>query len=326
MTASLPVIGGRIRKHPWLFGVIGHPISHSLSPRMHNAALQAEDISAVYLAFDVPPDRLADAIRGVRALEMKGVNVTVPHKISVLPLLDAVEETAGRVGAVNTIVREGDLLVGHNTDVSGFRAALETLMPEGMQGRSCVLLGAGGAARAVLAALVEMGAAEVHIYNRTAEKAVRLAEAGRSWGRTLCTPIAFSDLVSRARDAHLIVNATSIGMEEKVKESPLPVDILHSRHVVMDVVYGSRPTCLVEQARAKGARAADGREMLLMQAAAAYQLWTGRRPPLDVMRSSIEQGERRGPGNAGRARGETGAQASRETDRRDTRRDGGTHP
>jgi shikimate dehydrogenase len=308
-----------------LLGVLGHPITHSLSPRMHNAALQAQGIAAVYLPFDVPPERLPAAIQGVRSLRMPGVNITVPHKISVVALLDEIDSTAARVGAVNTIVREADRLVGHNTDVAGFTAALQRLMPEGVQGSSCVLLGAGGAARAVLAALIDQGAAEVHIYNRTPEIAERLAETAASWGKTRCLPLSLGELSTVAREAALIVNATPVGMEGMVKETPLPVDILHSRHVVMDVVYGKRPTPLVEQALARGARAADGREMLLMQAAAAYELWTKRHPPLDVMRRSLEQEERRGPDNAGRARGTVGAQAGRETDRRDTGRDGGAH-
>lgn len=316
-------------RNPWnrprLLGVFGHPIAHSLSPCMQNAALRALGLDWAYVAFDVRPERLAVALQGVRALDMPGVNVTIPHKIAVLPLLDEVDCTAARVGAVNTIVNQGGRLVGHNTDVAGFRAALHALMPEGVQGRSCLVLGAGGAARAVVAALAAEGASELSIFNRTKEKAVLLRDAARAWGSSHLKVLSRRDLATAAQEADLIVNATSVGMAGTVKLTPIPVDILHSHHVVMDVVYGERPTALVEQAWARGARAADGKEMLLRQAAAAFELWTGTRAPLDVMRSCIEDAERRGPVNAGRARGKAGAQAGRETDRRDTGRDGSAH-
>ncbi len=298
-----------------LLGVIGHPIAHSLSPRMHNAALRHHGINAAYLAFDVPPQHLPVAVEAVRVLGLRGLNVTVPHKVAVLPMLDEVESVAARVGAVNTIVRHGERLLGYNTDVVGFRLALRAIMPEGAAGRSCLVLGAGGAARAVVAGLIEEGVAEIKIFNRTLDKAELVAQTAATWGPTRCFVVRPQDFLEVARTVDVVVNATSVGMQMTFKETPLPVDILDSHHVVLDVVYGGELTALVAGAQARGARAADGKEMLIRQAAAAYELWFARPAPLAVLRQAIEQAERRGPVDASRARGKAGAQASRPTDR-----------
>lgn len=274
-----------------LLGVLGHPVGHSLSPRMHNAAFRAQGLDLVYVAFDVPPERLGAAVEGMRALSMPGANVTVPHKVSVVPLLDDVDPVAARIGAVNTIVNDGGHFTGHNTDVTGFAAAVRSLAPQGPRGLACVLLGAGGAARAVVAALMQEGVGKIYVHNRTHERATELCLSAAAWGGVPCIPISGADLEEAVREADLLVNATSVGMGGSVKESPVPVDILSSRHVVIDVVYGARPTVLVREARARGARAADGKEMLLMQAAGSYRLWTGLEPPIDAMRKSIDQWE-----------------------------------
>jgi shikimate dehydrogenase len=263
-----------------------------LSPRIHNAAFAAQGVDMVYLAFDVVPERLAEACLGIRALDMRGVNVTVPHKESVLGLLDDVDPLAARVGAVNTVVNEHGRLVGYNTDVTGFADALASLRPAGSHGSHCLLVGAGGAGRAVLAALVDGGAASVCIYNRTHERAVALCRAAAAWGPTRCEPVVESGLREAASTADLLVNATSVGLVAEVKDFPLLVDIVHSGLAVIDLVYGEGSTGLVQAARAQGARAVDGREMLLMQAGRSYRLWTGLEPPMDAMRESIGHGER----------------------------------
>jgi len=274
-----------------VIGVLGHPVGHSLSPRMHNAALQAQGIDMVYLAFDVPPERLREAILGLRALGLRGVNVTVPHKEAIVGLLDHVEDGAVRIGSVNTVVNDDGRLVGYNTDKSGFLAALRGLRLDGARGLTCFVAGAGGAARAVVAALIEDGAREIYIYNRTPERAISLCSQAASWGSARCLAVSEHEVFGAARQADLIVNATSVGLTPSVKESAVPVDILHSRQMVMDLVYGLGPTTLVREAKARGATAIDGKEMLVMQAAGSYELWTGRRAPVDVMRTSID-GER----------------------------------
>ncbi len=272
-------------------GVLGHPIGHSLSPRMHNAAFQAQGIDMVYLAFDVPPEHLHQAMLGLRALSFRGANVTIPHKEAVMAHLDEVEATAARIGSVNTVVNDDGRLIGHNTDKSGFAAALRGLRPEGARGLTCFVAGAGGAARAVVAALIDDGAREIQVYNRTPERAVLLCSQAASWGSRGCIAVSEHELFAAAREADIIVNATSVGLIPSVKESAIPVDILHSRHIVMDLVYGPGPTALVREANARGATAIDGKEMLVMQAASSYELWAGLRAPVDVMRRSID-GER----------------------------------
>jgi shikimate dehydrogenase len=284
--------GVEIGAYTGLLGIFGYPVRHTLSPRMHNAALAAQGLDLVYLAFEVAPKALAPAVDSIRALGMRGVNLTMPHKEAVIPLLDTVSPLAARVGAVNTVVNDGGALAGHNTDISGFTAALHTLLPSGAKGEECVVIGAGGAARGVLAALVDGGAARVSVHNRHHERAVDLCALASTWGATECVPIKEQALADTVASAQLLVNATSLGLEGSVKELPLPVDRVHSGHVIVDLVYGVEPTALVQVARRRGAVAIDGKEMLLMQAALAYELWIGAEAPLSVMRDSIERLER----------------------------------
>ena len=280
---------GKIGNRTGVVGILGHPVGHSLSPRMHNAAFSAQGVDMVYLAFDVPPERLSEAVMGLRALSFRGANVTIPHKETIAGLLDEVEATARRIGSVNTVVNEQGRLLGYNTDKGGFAAALHGIRPGGAAGLTCYVAGAGGAARAVVAALMEEGAGEILVYNRTFERAAALCVQAASWGNTPCIPVAEEDAAAGAAAADLLVNATSVGLTSSVKESAIPVDILHSQHTVVDLVYGPSPTALVREAKARGASAIDGKEMLVMQAAGSYELWTGRRAPIDVMRRSIDE-------------------------------------
>jgi shikimate dehydrogenase len=274
-----------------LLAVLGHPVDHSLSPRIHNAALRAQAIDMVYLAFDVPPERLERAVTGLRGLGVRGVNLTIPHKESAVALMDEVEPVAARIGAINTVVNDRGRLVGHNTDRSGFIAAVHALLPTGARGLDCFVAGAGGAGRAVVAALIEDGAREVRLYNRSHDRAVSLCAQAAGWGTTTCMAISEHQLFDALRNADLVVNATAVGLIPSVKDSVIPVDILHSRQIVVDLVYREGLTLLIREAKARGATAIDGKEMLLMQAAGSYELWTGCRAPVDVMRASLD-GER----------------------------------
>lgn len=283
---------GRISAQTQLLGILGHPVAHSLSPVIHNAALRHDGLDMVYLAFDVAPEQLDVAVQAVRTLHMRGVNVTVPHKETALRLMDDVDPLASRVGAINTIVNDQGRLLGHNTDVTGFTSAVDSVLPEGVGGLECLVVGAGGAARAVVAALVEHGAKRVRIYNRTPDRALALSLAACDWGQTTCETVSLEELPTAVRTADVLVNATPIGLAGGIKEPPFPVDKLHSSHVVVDLAYSLSTTTLVQTARGKGAVAIDGREMLIMQAVASYRLWTGLRAPIDVMRRSIDHGER----------------------------------
>jgi shikimate dehydrogenase len=281
---------GSIGSRTGVVGLFGHPVDHSLSPRMHNAAFREQGIDLVYVAFDVLPVRLPEAVGGLRALGLRGINVTIPHKEAIVGLLDEVEETARRIGSVNTVVNEQGRLRGYNTDKSGFAAALRSLRAEGAAGLACFVAGAGGGARGVVAALLDGGAREIRVYNRTFERAASLCQEAAGWGRAACIPVTEEEAAAAARAADLLVNATSVGLTADVKESAIPVDILHSHHIVMDLVYAPSPTRLVREAKAQGAAAIDGKEMLVMQAAGSYELWTGRRAPVEVMRTSIDEG------------------------------------
>jgi shikimate dehydrogenase len=254
-------------------GVIGSPIRHSLSPVLHNAAFRALDLDWVFLAFEVEQGEGAAAVRGARALGIEGLSVTMPHKGEVIAAIDKLSPTAEKLGAVNTITRQGSVLLGESTDGAGFLDALR--QDEGFDpaGRRCVVLGAGGAGRAVILALAEAGAAEVVVVNRSAERgrdAVALAGGVGRMGEA-----------ADASDADLVVNATSVGMGDGA--SPLDPASLGAGQLVVDLVYHPAVTPLVAGARAQGATAVNGLGMLIHQAAHAFRHWTGQEPPLPAM-------------------------------------------
>jgi len=280
----------RINAETGLLGVLGHPVGHSLSPKIHNAALAAQGLNFVYLAFDVTPEGLPLAIKGLRELGMRGVNLTIPHKETAMPLLDAVEPVAERAGAVNTVVNAGGRLLGANTDVAGFIAALRLVCPAGVAGLQCLLLGAGGAARAVAVGLASEGVGKIWIYNRTLSRAEKLCAAITGWTDGPACDVATAETLERVSlSVDVLINATPYGMESGVKDPIVPVDIIHSRQCVIDLVYGQTGTPLTRVAEERGAAAIDGTEMLIIQAAESYRLWTGMEPPVEVMRRSLGQ-------------------------------------
>ena len=210
----------------WLFG---HPIGHSLSPLMQNAAFRCRGLDTQYLARDVESGGLAAAVAELRAPRSLGANLTLPHKVAALKLVDHVDPQAARIGAINTIVNRGGALSGYNTDLGGFLGALRVASGAGAAGLDCLVLGAGGAARAVVAALVQDGAAQVWVANRTHERARELCEATAEWSDTPCSAIHLSEVAEVAAGCHVIVNATSLGLPASVKELPIDVDTLHER-------------------------------------------------------------------------------------------------
>jgi len=268
-----------------LVGVMGWPIKHSLSPQMHNAAFAALGMDCCYVPLPVPPDRVGEAVGGLRAMGFVGCNVTVPHKQAVQDHLDEVSEDAQAVGAVNTLVRRDDTWMGYNSDVPGF---LESLTEAGFvsRGKRALLLGAGGAARSVAYALTQAGAA-VTIMNRTEARAEALAcdIADLFPDAALDTmPLSPVLLERKAEQADLLVNATTLGMWPEMERSPWPDDLAFpSRLTVFDLVYNPLRTRLIAQAEAAGARAISGLKMLVYQGAISFQWWFGIMPPVDVM-------------------------------------------
>jgi shikimate dehydrogenase len=256
---------------------------------MHNAAFHSLGLDLVYLAFDVSGDRLSAAVQGLRALGARGANVTVPHKAAVIPFLDELDPIASHVGAVNTIVRQQAKLTGYNTDVYGFLMSLERSWGRSPAGASCLVLGAGGAARAIVAGLVLGNARDVHVYNRTESRAAELCSLAMSWGSADCRTVDSSRLKEVAAEMDLVVNATSAELHDSVKETALPVDIFTRKQMVFDVVYGPRATRFLRSARLQGAATTDGVEMLVQQAALSFELWTGLPAPIDLMRQEANR-------------------------------------
>jgi len=256
---------------------------------MQNAALQAMGLDGVYVAFDVAPEDLSDALRGLQALGVVGVNCTIPHKEALLPLLDEIAPDAAFIGAVNTVVFQDGRRVGYNTDAPGFLAALAA---EGIEagGKPAVVLGAGGSARAIVAALAQAGAA-VTLANRTLPRAEELAaEVNRKVGRGAVRAVLLEPEALRAdvEQAGLLVNTTSVGMSPRVDETPpVPVEALHPGLFVYDLIYNPLETGLLRAARARGARGANGAGMLAHQGALALRLWTGEPAPAELMHRVI---------------------------------------
>lgn len=266
-----------------LCGIVLHPAGHTRSPAMHNAAFRALGLDAVYLAFDVAPHALAGALAGVRALGIRQLAVSLPHKEAVLPLLDAVDETARTIGAVNTVTRAEDgRLLGANTDWLGAVRALEMQRP--LAGARAVVLGAGGAARGIVYGLVDRGA-RVSVLNRTPERGASLV---RDLGAAGAGPL--SQLGELAYD--VLVNATSVGLDSD--SSPVPAGTLRPGTLVMDTVYQPERTRLLRDAEARGAATLSGKWMLVHQAAEQLRLWTGREAPLDVMAAAFDEAGRAG--------------------------------
>lgn len=259
-----------------LFGVIGHPVAHSLGPVMHNAAFRALGINAVYLAFDTQDP--AGCLAGMRATGISGLSVTLPHKSSVIPFLDHLDETAERIGAVNTVVNVEGRLIGLNTDAQGVLEALRTRVDP--KGRNVLVAGAGGAARAAAFAL-KTARARVAVTNRTASR-------GRALARDLELPFVLHSELS-GHKADMLVQATSAGMQGAPTGTPLPLEVLRPGMVVMETVYRPSRTPFLEEAQKRGCLVIEGTEMFVRQGAAQFQLWTGIEAPVEVMRKTVEK-------------------------------------
>jgi shikimate dehydrogenase len=276
-----------------LLAVIGHPVEHSFSPLMHNAAIDALGLDLCYAAFHVMPDDVGAALAGMRALNLLGLNVTVPHKEAVMPHLDEVSEEARRVGAVNTIHHTNGKLVGHNTDVYGILTSLKETAGIDPLPPVIAVLGASGAARGVVYGLCTRPEVErILIFNRTVDKAGALAREMGRWtqARLEAYPLEETALETHLKDARLLINATSVGMHPRVEESPVGTGrALHPNLAVYDIVFNPLDTLLLKQARTAGAKAVGGIEMLVYQGARSFEIWTGVTPPVEVMKSAIPQ-------------------------------------
>ncbi|MBX6377648.1 MAG: shikimate dehydrogenase [Clostridia bacterium] len=286
-----------------VFGVIGYPVAHSLSPVMHNAGFREEGLDAVYVPLAVPPERLAAAMEGVRALGLGGVNVTLPHKEAVLAHLDGVSEEARVVGAVNTVACRDGRLEGFNTDGPGFVRSLREAGVE-PRGARALLFGAGGAARAIAFALCAAGVDRLWVVNRTPARAEALAvDLARAGGRVEAAPLIEAAVRQVAADVTLVVNATSAGLEGRGGSVWSDFRCFPPAAVAVDIVYRPEWTPFLEAARAAGLRTVGGLGMLVHQAALAWEVWFGRPGPVRVFYRSARQILAQPAGGMGSRRG-----------------------
>ncbi|HNP30574.1 MAG TPA: shikimate dehydrogenase [Nitrospirales bacterium] len=271
-----------------LCGLLGNPVDHSLSPAIHNAAFRQLGLNFVYLAF--PVQDLEGAVRGLRALgHIRGLSITIPHKVAILPLLDSVEITAKHIGSVNTIVKDRGLLVGSNTDASG---ALQALQQGGVErsGQRVVILGSGGAARAIAFGLCVEGKI-AHLTLLGVDDQERTTLATDLKAKTSIplhdAPLSPETLQAAMAHAQLLIHCTPIGMHPKIEESCVPKHLLHRELTVMDIVYNPLHTRLLQDAQAAGCHTIQGIDMFLHQAIGQFELWTGQPAPVEVMRNVL---------------------------------------
>ena len=262
-----------------LFGLLGNPVGHSLSPFMQNIFLEQCGVNGVYLAFAVAPDKVGDALRGMFALGVQGANVTIPYKEAVIPYLCGMSKAAQACNAVNTLIYTEKGYYGDNTDGAGLLAALAREHDWRPEDRKILVVGAGGAARGVSVAMALQGAAEICIANRSAEHAAALAEQIESLGNVKAMAVPLEQLQKEAlyTQYHTIVNTTSLGMSPHVERMiPLRAELLDAEHLVVDLVYNPLETRLLRTAKEHGAKTASGLGMLLYQGALAFEAWTGK--------------------------------------------------
>ena len=272
-----------------LYALIGYPIGHSLSPVMQNAALKTAGVDAVYLALKVSPPMLRSAVTGFRAVGLAGFNVTIPHKVAVMRCLDGLDPSAANLGAVNTVTNHEGRLIGHNTDGAGALAALQGagVDPKGL---NAVILGAGGAARAIAFSLA-LKVESLVILNRTGTRASRLGKDVEKVAEAKVKGMRLTpeNLQESLASADLLVNAASVGMSPRTEESLVERYLLHSDLTVFDIVYSPLRTQLMRDAEAMGARTVGGLSMLVHQGALAFELWTRKKAPIQVMREALEK-------------------------------------
>lgn len=278
-----------MKKRVSLFLLIGDPVEGSLSPPIHNSAFKALRIPAVYVAMKIPPHRLASALKHIRSLGVRGFNVTIPHKVAIIDLLDKLDRSASLVEAVNTVVNRRGVLTGYNTDGDGALLALQERIGS-VKGMRALVLGAGGAARAIVSSLVGHGC-DVTVANRTLSRAEALASIIRQKLNKEIGVISLQkgELARELKRSNLLINATSVGMHPNTGRTLVTAGLMHPELTVMDIVYKPRKTRLLKEAEKAGCTTIDGLGMLVHQAALSFKIWTRRTPPLRVMRRAAEK-------------------------------------
>lgn len=276
-----------------LYALIGDPIDHSLSPLMQNTAFRSLGLNCIYLCFRIKAKMLENVVNGIKNFNILGFNVTIPHKVSIIKYLDEVDPLAKNIGAVNTVVNRNGKLIGYNTDGLGALKALEVESVR-LKDKKVVILGAGGASKALSFSIAPL-AKSIVILNRTESKATELASNLRTkfskniWGRKLTQINMSKELI----DSNILINATSVGMYPQIKECLVNKRLLHSDLVVFDIVYNPLRTRLLREAKKVGAKDVNGLSMLVYQGTLSFEIWTGIKPPVDIMFKVVKKALRR---------------------------------
>lgn len=275
-----------------VYGIFGYPISHSLSPFFQNEAFKALGINGVYLPFEVKPDALQGAAAALRCLGIKGVNITIPHKQAIIPFLDSVEGDAALTGTVNTVLHREGKLIGYSTDGEGFLLSLRLEAGVDPRGKHVVILGAGGAARAVAFRLVQEGVEALYLVNRNKERARTLQEdlQTRLGFKAACCGFSDPEINEAAANADLVINATALGMYPAAGECPpFPLDMCPAGCLICDLVYRPRETLWLKKAGERGLPVLGGLGMLIYQGMLSCKIWTGRMPPEEPLRAAVQR-------------------------------------
>ncbi|WP_054028194.1 shikimate dehydrogenase [Bacillus sp. FJAT-28004] len=277
--------GNQIDSNTLLFGVIGNPIRHSKSPIMMNRAFRETGINGVYTAFHVTSDRIRDFAAGVRAMGIRGVNVTIPHKLDIMSVLDEIDASAQAIGAVNTIVNDAGRLIGYNTDGIGYVRSLKEEAERELAGKRIVVLGAGGAARGIIYALANENPARITIANRSVDRAKELADSLQN--KVDIEAISNEELQTACQQADIVINTTSVGMFPQTEETPIDASWLKPGAVASDLIYNPLKTKFLQQAEQRGCRIHGGLGMFIYQGAYAFEYWTGQPAPAAAMRETV---------------------------------------
>lgn len=269
-------------------GLIGDPVEHTISPHMHNQGFSYFNLDYAYVPFHVKREKLEAAITGAKALDIKGLNVTIPHKIDVMQYMDAIDDTAELIGAVNTI-KFDDEIKGYNTDGLGAIRGIEELTP--LKGKKIVILGAGGASRAISFQAILSGAGQVLIANRTADKALKLAENLKDNLKADVNVINLGEeLREELTDSDILINTTPVGMYPNIDQKPLVTsNMMHKELIVNDVIYNPLETGIIKEANRAGAKTISGLKMLIYQGIESFKIWTGREPPVKIFEDAISE-------------------------------------
>lgn len=267
--------------------VIGHPIEHSMSPIMHNAAIQDLGLDYLYIGFDIPPNRLKEAIKGLKTLNIRGINVTLPYKEKVMKFVDKVDQTAQNIGAINTIKNENGLLIGRNTDAEGANKALLDARCK-IIGKNVVLIGAGGAAKAISYSLAS-DINKITIINRSEDRARKLVNELKNKRDINIESKKYNEIILKEEisNADILINATPIGMFPMMDISPVSKKILHKDLFVFDLIYNPLETQLIKDSKEIGCQTLSGLDMLVNQGALAFEWWTKKKPNLELMKLKI---------------------------------------